>query len=258
MTALKTILTETRGKVGLITMNRPETLNALNEQMLDEIMQALAVYDQEQEIGAMVLTGGEKAFAAGADITALASASTAEIKASSFLPSFDLIQKISKPILAAVSGYCLGGGNELALSCDLIIASETALFGQPEINLGIIPGAGGTQRLTRVLGKALAMEMVLNNRTLSAEEARSLHLVNHVYPVETYLEETLSLAQTIAARAPLAVKAGKEMVNLAYERSLSRGLEEERQAFYALFATEDQQEGMKAFLEKRPPVWKGR
>lgn len=258
MSAMKTILTEIRGKVGLITMNRPQSHNALNAQMMDEIMQALAVFDQDQELGAMVLTGGEKSFAAGADITALVSASTAEIKSSSFLPSFDLIQEISKPILAAVSGYCLGGGNELALSCDMIIASETALFGQPEINLGIIPGAGGTQRLTRVLGKALAMEMVLNNRTLSAEEARSLHLVNHVYPVETYLEEALSLAQKIAARAPLAVKAGKDMVNRAYETALSAGLEEERQAFYALFATEDQQEGMKAFLEKRPPLWKGR
>jgi enoyl-CoA hydratase len=239
-------------------MNRPQSHNALTAQMLDEIMQSMAVFDQDQEIGALVLTGGERAFAAGADITALISASTAEIKSSSFLPSFDLIQKISKPVLAAVSGYCLGGGNELALSCDMIIASETALFGQPEINLGIIPGAGGTQRLTRILGKALAMEMVLNNRTLSAEEARSLHLVNHVYPVETYLEEALSLAQSIAARAPLAVKAGKEMVNRAYETALSAGLEEERQAFYALFATEDQQEGMKAFLEKRTPVWKGR
>ncbi len=255
---MEMILTDTRGKVGLITMNRPKSYNALNSQLLAEVMQSLSALDKDPAIGAMVLTGGEKAFAAGADITEMVSASTAEMRTSSFIPTFDEILSIQKPIIAAVSGHCLGGGCELALSCDLIIASESARFGQPEINLGIIPGAGGTQRLTRIVGKALAMEIILNNRTLTAQEALSLRIINHVYPVATYLEESLSLAQSLANRAPLAIQAAKKMVNHAFESHLSSGITEERESFFALFATEDQEEGMRAFIEKRDPHWKGK
>jgi len=258
MNEYQNILTEVQGKVGLITLNRPKSYNALNYQILSELMSALADFDKDNTIGAMVITGNEKTFAAGADITSMVNSSTEEMIESPFIPVFDLIRNIKKPVIAAVSGYCLGGGCELALSCDLIISSETAVFGQPEINLGIIPGAGGTQRLTLVVGKTIAMEMILNNRTLSADEASSLKLLNHIFPVEDYLEESLSLAQEIAERAPLAIQAGKKMINQCFEVSLTRGLEVERDTFFTLFSTQDQKEGMKAFLEKRPPVWKGK
>lgn len=252
------IETETHGRVGLVILHRPQALNALSPELMGEVVDALECFDSQQDIGAMVLAGSEKSFAAGADISFMVEASPVEMLQSSFIPSFEKISQLRKPLLAAVSGYCLGGGNELALSCDLIIASETAQFGQPEINLGVIPGAGGTQRLTRAVGKALAMEMVLNNRALSAKEALSLGLVNYVYPVETFLEETLSLAAEIAQRAPLAVAAGKELVKGAFETHLSTGLREERKTFYMLFSSQDQKEGMSAFLEKRDPEWKGR
>ncbi|MDI6769370.1 MAG: enoyl-CoA hydratase-related protein [Anaerolineales bacterium] len=252
-----TILTETRGRVGLITLNRPEAMNALNGTLLSELMAALSAFDADDNIGAMVITGSERAFAAGADIKEMAEASAVEMLAGSFVESFDGIRKIRKPIIAAVSGYALGGGCELAMSCDMLVASETAKFGQPEVTIGVIPGAGGTQRLTRAVGKALAMEMVLNNRTLSAAEALQYGLVNRVVPVERYLDEALALATEIAGRAPLAVRLGKEAVNKAFELSLSEGLEAERRAFYMLFATQDQKEGMKAFVEKRKPDWKG-
>jgi len=188
----------------------------------------------------------------------MAGASAVEMLNSKFIAAFDRIRNIRKPIIAAVAGWCLGGGSELALSCDLIVAADNARFGQPEINLGVIPGAGGTQRLAHVVGKSLAMEMVLNNRTLSATEAQHYGITNYVDPVETYLEKALSLAAEIAARAPLAVQLGKEAVNQAFETSLTEGLAHERQAFNFLFATEDQKEGMAAFVEKRKAKWRGK
>lgn len=252
------LLTETHARVGLIRLNRPQNLNALNRALVRELMQALAAFDADPDIGAMVITGNEKAFAAGADIKEMSDESAVSILTKDHIAPFDEIMSIRKPVIAAVSGWCLGGGNELALSCDLIVASESARFGQPEINLGVIPGAGGTQRLTRAVGKAIAMEMVLNNRTLSAQEALQFGLINRVVPVERYLEEALNLAGELAARAPLAVQLGKEAVNHAYETFLSEGLKSERRAFYFLFASEDQKEGMQAFAEKRPPRWKGK
>ena len=252
------IRTEIKGNVGIIILNRAKSYNALNHQLLSELMDALVQFDSVQEIGAMVITGSEKAFAAGADIADMVESTPEEMKKSPFIPEFDRIREVKKPIIAAVSGYCLGGGNELALSCDLIVASESAVFGQPEINLGIIPGAGGTQRLTLIMGKPLAMEMILNNRNLTAEEALKFKLVNYVYPVESYLDEAVSLAQEIAERAPLAVQAAKEMVNQTFEVSLTQGLSDERERFYQLFSSQDQEEGMKAFLEKRSPVWKAK
>ena len=258
MNNYQNILTEIQGKVGLITLNRPKSYNALNYQILSELMSALADFDKDNSIGAMVITGNEKTFAAGADITSMVDSSTEEMNDSPFIPAFDLIRNIKKPVIAAVSGYCLGGGCELALSCDLIISSESAVFGQPEINLGVIPGAGGTQRLTLAVGKTIAMEMILNNRTLSADEASSLKLINHIFPVEEYLKESLSLAQEIAERAPLAIQAGKKMINQCFEVSLTQGLKDERDTFYDLFSSQDQKEGMKAFLDKRSPDWKGK
>lgn len=252
------ILTETRGKVGLVTLNRPQARNALNGQLLRELMDALQAFDGDDKVGAMVVAGGEKAFAAGADIKEMADKSVSEMMESDFTSSFARIMTIRKPVIAAVSGWALGGGMEIALSCDMIIASETAKFGQPEITIGVIPGAGATQRLTRAMGKAVAMEMILNNRMLSAVEALEFGLVNRVVEIEAYLDEAVKLAGEIAARAPLAVQAAKRMINQAFERSLSDGLSGERQEFYNLFATEDQKEGMKAFIEKRPPQWKGK
>ncbi|RME07566.1 MAG: enoyl-CoA hydratase [Anaerolineae bacterium] len=254
----ETILTEVHGRVGLVRLNRPKALNALNSQLLHELMDALEAFDRDQAIGAMVVSGSEKAFAAGADIKQMATASAVEMLTNDFIPAFDRIRGIKKPVIAAVAGWALGGGCELALSCDMIVAAENARFGQPEITIGVIPGAGGTQRLTRAVGKALAMEMVLNNRTLSAEEALRYGMVNRVVPVERYLEVALELAAEIAARAPLAVRLAKEMVNQAFETGLSDGLADERRAFTLLFATQDQKEGMAAFIEKREPRWEGK
>jgi enoyl-CoA hydratase len=258
MSDYKTILTEKIERVGLIRLNRPEVLNALNDILMNELMDALLDFDSDTSIGSIVLTGNDRAFAAGADIKEMALATAVEMLQKDHISTFDRIQRIIKPVIAAVSGWCLGGGNELAMSCDMIIASETAKFGQPEINLGIIPGAGGTQRLTRIVGKALAMEMILNNRTLTAQEALRLGLINKVEPVEQFLETALKLAQEIAARAPLAVRLGKEAVNHAYESFLQDGLAEERRAFYFLFSSEDQKEGMAAFIAKRKPDWRGK
>ncbi len=257
MAELTSILNERRGKVGLVFLNRPKALNALNHTLMVELMDTLAEFDRDIEIGAMVITGNEQAFAAGADIKEMIAASAVEMLVRDPIAPFDRIQSIHKPVIAAVSGWCLGGGNELAMSCDMIVASETARFGQPEINLGVIPGAGGTQRLARALGKALTMEMVLNNRMLTAQEALQFGLVNRVVPVERYLEEALQLAAEIAARAPLAVRLGKEMVNQAGDSFLIDGLRDERRAFYGLFSSQDQKEGMQAFIEKRAANWKG-
>lgn len=253
-----TILTEIRGHVGLITLNRPEAMNALNPTILSELMNALEAFDADDSVGVMVVTGSERVFAAGADIKEMAEASEEQMRQSPFIDSFDRIRQIRKPIIAAVSGWALGGGCELAMSCDMIVASEKAKFGQPEITIGVIPGAGGTQRLTLAVGKAVAMEMVLNNRTLSATEALQFGLVNRVLPVESCLDEALSLAEEIAGRAPLAVRAGKEAVNKIFEGSLTEGLSREKELFYNLFSTADQKEGMKAFIEKRQANWQGK
>ena len=252
------ILAEVRGRVGLITLNRPQAMNALNNQLMRELMDALETFDKNDAVGAMVITGNEKAFAAGADIKEMADQSIQQMMDRDHVAVFGRIRTIRKPVIAAVSGWALGGGCEVALSCDMIVASESAKFGQPEITIGVIPGAGGTQRLTRAVGKAIAMEMILNNRTLTAQEAYQFGMVNRVVPVEGYLEEALKLAEEIASRAPIAVRVAKKMINQAFERTLSDALAEEKQEFYNLFATEDQKEGMKAFIEKRKPEWKGR
>lgn len=257
MSSYSTILVEISEQVGLVRLNRPQAMNALNQTLSQELMDALQALDSDAQVGALVVTGNERVFAAGADIKEMADASAVDMLLRDTVSQLDRIRQVKKPVIAAVSGWCLGGGCELALSCDMIVASESARFGQPEINLGVIPGAGGTQRLARVLGKALTMEMVLNNRTLSAEEALRLGLVNRVVPVERYLEEALGLAQEIAARAPLAVRMGKEAVNHAFDSFLTEGLADERRAFYFLFSTQDQKEGMAAFIEKRKPEWKG-
>lgn len=253
----RTILTGVHDRVGLIRLNRPEALNALNGELMRELVAALRAFDDNPGIGAMVITGSDRAFAAGADIKEMASRTAVEMLHSDMIGTWDAVAAMKKPVIAAVSGYALGGGAELALMCDMIVASETAVFGQPEINLGVIPGAGGTQRLARTIGKALAMEMVLNDRRLSAEEALQRGLVNYVYPVETYLDEALRLANEIAARAPVAVRLAKEAVNKAFELPLAEGLAFERRNFYFLFATSDQKEGMDAFIGKRKPEWKG-
>lgn len=256
--AYKNIKTEIHERVGLIRIDRPKALNALNSTVMEELGQALQDYDADPQVGAIVIAGDSRAFAAGADIKEMADATAAEMLQSGPIERWDLIRDVKKPIIAAVSGWCLGGGNELAMACDMIIASETAKFGQPEINIGVIPGAGGTQRLTRAVGKALAMEMVLNDRHLNAEEACKYGLVNRVVPEEIYLDEALKLANEIAKRAPLAVRMGKEMVNQAFESFLADGIADERRSFYFLFSTEDQKEGMQAFMDKRKAEWKGK
>ena len=251
------ILVETRGRVGLITLNRPQALNALNNQLMREVMDALEAFDKNEDIGATVITGSEKVFAAGADIKEMSGKTTLQMMDADPAAVFGRIRTIQKPVIAAVSGWALGAGCELPLSCDMIIASDSAKFGQPEINIGVIPGAGGTQRLVRAVGKAMAMEMILNNRTLFAQEALHYGLVNRVVPVGDFLNVAILLADEIAARAPLAVRAAKRMINHAYESFLADGLAEERQVFYNLFSSEDQKEGMQAFVEKRKPEWKG-
>ncbi len=258
MTEYRWIQTEVHDRVGLARLNNPKALNALHPELMQELVEALEAWDRDEAIGAMVITGNEKVFAAGADIRSMAQASAVDMLLSAYIDLFDRISRLHKPVIAAVSGWALGGGFELAMACDMIVASETAVFGQPEINLGIIPGAGGTQRLTRTVGKYLAMEIILNDRRLTAEEAARFGLVNRVVPVDRYLEEALELAQKIAQLAPIAVRLGKEAVQFALESSLENGLRHERRLFYLLFATEDQKEGMQAFLEKRKPSWQGR
>ncbi len=251
------IVTRVEGRVGVAQLNRPKALNALNRELMTELMTALEAFDADPAVGCMVVTGSARAFAAGADIKEMADATPARMMTGSFIDLWDRLQRIGKPVIAAVSGFALGGGCELAMACDMIVASETAQFGQPEINLGVIPGAGGTQRMTLAVGKALAMEMVLNGRYLSADEALRYGLVNRIYPVEVYLEETVRLANEIAARAPVALRLAKEAVNAAFEMPLRAGLDHERRLFYLLFSTDDQKEGMDAFINKRPAQWKG-
>jgi len=255
---MDTILTRTDGHVAVVTLNRPEVLNALSVELMDELIGKLEGYDRDENICVIVLTGNEKAFAAGADIGDMAEASFMDMYERNNLARWLRIKAIRKPIIAAVSGYCLGGGCELAMLCDMIVASESAQFGQPEINIGVIPGAGGTQRLTRAIGKYRAMELILTGRFLPARDAYGAGLVSRVTSKERFLDEAITLAREIATRAPLATKLAKEAVNKVAELPLSEGLEYERKLFYSLFATEDQKEGMKAFLEKRKPEFKGR
>ncbi len=256
--AYENILVRQEGRVGIVQLNRPKALNALNTPTMAELVAAMQVFDADDGIGCMVVTGDERAFAAGADIKQMATATVVEMLNVPMLEYWDQLQSIRKPIIAAVSGWCLGGGCELAMACDMIVASESAKFGQPEIGIGVIPGAGGTQRLARTVGKALAMEMVLNNRHLTAEEALRYGLANRVAPVESYLAEAIRLAAEIAGRAPVAARLAKEAVNHAFETSLNEGLLLERRLFAMLFATEDQKEGMAAFIEKRSAAWQGR
>lgn len=244
--------------VGLIRLNRPKAWNALRRQLMDELVDAAGHFDADPAIGAIVITGNEKAFSAGADIKEMAGASAVEMVNSGMIEAWNRLRAIRKPLIAAVSGHCLGGGNELAMMCDMLVASESAKFGQPEINIGVIPGAGGTQRLTRAVGKSLAMEVILNDRRLTAEEALRAGLASRVVPVDRYLDEAIELAAQIAARAPVAVQMAKAAINKAYELGLNEGMEYEKTLFYFLFATEDQKEGMAAFAGKRAPVWKGR
>ncbi len=251
------ILSRVEGRAGVVQLNRPKALNALNRELMTELIDALIAYDRDPDVGCMVVCGNDRAFAAGADIKEMATATPATMMTNSFIDLWDRLRQIGKPIIAAVSGFALGGGCELAMACDMIVASESAQFGQPEINLGVIPGAGGTQRMTQAVGKAVAMEMVLNGRYLSAEEALRFGLVNRVYPVEVHLEEAIRLANEIAARAPIAVRLGKEAVNAAFEMPLRAGLEHERRLFYLLFGTADQKEGMDAFINKRKAEWVG-
>ncbi|MCB9103780.1 MAG: enoyl-CoA hydratase/isomerase family protein [Anaerolineales bacterium] len=252
------ILVRTEGRVGIVQLNRPKAMNALDTPTMLEVNEAMAAFDADDGIGCLVLTGSEKAFAAGADIKQMAEASVVQQLNMVFLDLWDRLQSVTKPIIAAVSGWCLGGGCELAMVCDMIVASESARFGQPEINLGIIPGAGGTQRLTRAVGKAVAMEMVLANRHLTAQEALGYGLVNRVAPTDQYLDEAIKLATDIASKAPVAVQLGKEAVNKAFETTLAEGVYLERRLFTMLFGTEDQKEGMAAFIAKRPAEWKGK
>ncbi len=252
------ILVETHGRVGLVRLNRPKQLNALNTATLSELAAAISELEQDPQIGAMVITGNARAFAAGADIAEFQQTTLAELMKGLRADQYEVLRKVRKPLIAAVSGFAYGGGCELAMICDLIVASDTAKFAQPEINLGIIPGGGGTQRLTRQVGKYLAMEMVLGGRVLSAWEALRHGLVNKVVPVELFLEEALDLAQTIAGRAPLATRLAKDAVNRAQDLSLENGLGLERSNFLIAFGSEDKAEGTTAFVEKRRPEWKGR
>ncbi|MFO7747851.1 MAG: enoyl-CoA hydratase [Orrella sp.] len=251
------ILQEVQGRVALLTLNRPKALNALNDALMDELGQALLKYDADDDIGAIIITGSEKAFAAGADIAAMANWTHMDVFKSEYITrNWETMLRIRKPIIAAVSGYALGGGCELAMMCDFIIASDTAKFGQPEIKLGILPGAGGSQRLPRAIGKAKAMDMVLTGRMMDAAEAERSGLVSRVVATDRLMAEAVEVATVIGSMSLPSVMMAKESVNRAWESPLSEGLLFERRAFHSLFGTEDQKEGMKAFLEKRAPAFK--
>lgn len=252
------VLVEKDGAVVVVTLNRPQALNALSYALVKDLSLAMQELDQDDEVRVIIVTGGEKVFAAGADIKEMADRGPFDERIQERLTYRDKINKIIKPVIAAVSGFALGGGCELAMSCDIIIASETARFGQPEVNLGIIPGSGGTQRLTHLLGKHRAMELVLTGDAISATEAERLGLVNRIFPVELFLEEAKNIARKIAAKPVLAIKAAKEAVLKAANTPLDEGLDYERKSFYLLFASEDRSEGMRAFLEKRKPDFKGK
>ncbi|BEI41991.1 MULTISPECIES: enoyl-CoA hydratase [unclassified Polynucleobacter] len=254
-----TILTQTEGKVALITLNRPQVLNALNDELMDDLGDALLRFDADDAIACIVITGSEKAFAAGADISKMAQYDFQDTYRNNFITrNWETICKVRKPVIAAVSGFALGGGCELAMMCDMIIAADNAKFAQPEIKLGIIPGSGGTQRLTRAVSKSKAMDLCLTGRMMDAAEAERSGLVARVYPVAQLMSETMAIAQTIAAMPLLTLMMVKESVNAAYETTLTEGVRFERRLFHACFATEDQKEGMAAFLEKRPAQFKNR
>ncbi len=244
--------------IALIELNRPKELNALNKQLMEEVRDALQALDKNDQVRVIIITGNEQAFAAGADIKQMADKSAMDMLLIDQFSTWDQIRRTKKPIIAAVSGFALGGGCEFAMTCDMIIASETANFGQPEIKIGTIPGAGGTQRLTRAIGKAKSMELILTGRFLSAEEAHYYGLVNKVVPKEMYMHEAVQLAKEIALLSPVAVQLAKEAVNRSFETHLDEGLAFERKNFYLTFASEDQKEGMKAFVEKRKADFKGR
>jgi enoyl-CoA hydratase len=253
------IIVETRGRVGLITLNRPKALNALNDALMSELGEALVAFDRDEGIGAIVLTGSDKAFAAGADIAAMKDWGYRDVYMGDYITrNWERLRSIRKPVIAAVAGYALGGGCELAMMCDIIVAAEGAKFGQPEIKLGIIPGAGGTQRLPRAVGKAKAMDLVLTARMMDAQEAERSGLVSRVVPAERLLDEALAAAAQIAEFSLPSVMMAKEAVNRAYEAPLAEGILFERRAFHTLFATRDQKEGMAAFLEKRKPKFEHR
>lgn len=256
--SFQNVLVTKENDVGVIQLNRPSVLNALSFGLMSELVSGLEELDKDESVRVIILTGSGRAFAAGADLHEMSQATPVDLMLGRRFELWDRIRKISKPMIAAVDGYCLGGGNELAMSCDVIIASETATFGQPEVNVGIIPGAGGTQRLTRTVGKYKAMEMILTGRSISAEEAYRVGLVNKVVPSESLMEEAKKLASDIASKPPISIRSAKEAILKAQDTSLEVGLEFERKAFYMLFATEDGKEGMRAFLEKRKPNFKGK
>ena len=257
--AYEHIIVETREHVGLITLNRPKALNALSPALMRELGEALTRFDADPAVGAIVITGNEKAFAAGADIKEMQSKTFVEAYKQDFITAeWETVTRVRKPVIAAVAGYALGGGCELAMMCDFILAADTAKFGQPEINLGVMPGAGGTQRLTRLVGKSKSMEMNLTGRLMDADEAERSGLVSRIIPADKLIDEAIATAGKIAEKGAIAVMATKEAVNRAYETTLSEGVRFERRMFHALFATEDQSEGMEAFTEKRPASFKGR
>jgi enoyl-CoA hydratase len=257
MAAYETILVETLGKVGLIRLNRPQALNALCDQMMGEIGTQLLAFDADKAIGAIVITGSEKAFAAGADIKEMKDRTYPAAYQEDFISKWETILQVKKPVIAAVAGFALGGGCELAMMCDMIVAAETAKFGQPEINLGIIPGSGGTQRLIRSVGKSKAMDMILTARMMDAAEAERANLVSRVFPADQLVAEALKIGERIAALSPVAVAMAKQAVNRAFETTLTEGVRYERALFLSLFGTPDQREGMAAFVEKRKPVFGG-
>lgn len=249
------ILVSTQDRVGIVQLNRPDALNALSPDLMIELVDALENFDSDDEIGCIVLTGSPKVFAAGADIKRMADASAVDMLVMDQLARWDRIRKLHKPVIAAINGYALGGGCELSMMCDMIIAGEDAKFGQPEISIGVIPGAGGTQRLTRAVGKAKAMELILTGRLFSAQEALEMGLINKVVPSELTIEEAMQLAKTIAEKPAIAVRLAKEAILKAFDTTMEGGLDYERKLFYLLFASADQKEGMHAFMEKRSPVW---